>query len=207
MSIQGIGQSYMPMQMMNRGQGQGFDSSSIDTGQMFEDADANGDGVLSIDETPLNDNMFSKADADGDGELTQEEMEDMLSSRPPMGMMAGGGMMGSGMMSMGGSGSMDIEQLFAEEDTDEDGTISAEETSLPEEMFSALDKDGDGKVTSDELEQAIAEKKEQASGSMHGRNFYQTSGISAYQDTIDAFISNMTFGEGSAIDSFLGITA
>lgn len=198
MNIQGIGQQYMGMttQMMNRNQG-GVNPADMDVGQLIKKADQNGDGVLSIDETPMSEDMFGNADADGDGLLTQAEMEEMLASGPPPGM--GGGMMG--MPGMGGlGGGPDIQSLLSREDQDEDGSISSEETGLPEALFSKLDADGDGKVTAEELEQARAEKE---TGMSQG-SLTQTTAASAYQSAVTQYLSYLEVDENASLSSFMG---
>lgn len=78
MNIQGVS-SYNIYSSMNL---QGSSSTSTDfeqalmsSSEIMEKDDADGDGVLSIDETPLTEEMFSDADTDGDGYLTLEEIQ------------------------------------------------------------------------------------------------------------------------------------
>lgn len=188
MNIQGIGQQYMGMttQMMNRNQG-GVNPADMDVGQLIEKADQNGDGVLSIDETPMSEDMFGNADADGDGLLTQAEMEEMLASGPPPGM---GGM----------GGGPDIQSLLSREDQDGDGSISSEETGLSEALFSKLDADGDGKVTMEELEQARAEKE----AGMNQGSLKQATAASAYQSAVTQYFSYLEVDENASLSSFMG---
>jgi Ca2+-binding EF-hand superfamily protein len=56
-----------------------------DADSIMENDDANSDGVLTIDETPLTEEMFATADEDGDGELSSEELEAYVTSAPGAG--------------------------------------------------------------------------------------------------------------------------
>ena len=49
--------------------------------RIVEQDDANGDGVLSVDETSMDSEMFSAIDADGDGSLTVEELTEDMEAR------------------------------------------------------------------------------------------------------------------------------
>jgi len=104
MNIQGIGQSFSAYPSMSmrgsQGMNRGFEPPSADS--IMEKDDANLDGVLTVDETPMSEEMFSDSDSDSDGQLNTQELEDMLSNGPPpmMGGM-GQGMTGGG---MGGAG-------------------------------------------------------------------------------------------------------
>jgi len=101
----------------------------------MESDDANLDGVLTVDETPMSEEMFSDADSDSDGQLNASELEEMLSNGPPPPPMMGGGE-GQGMMAGGMGGGMGGAQpILDAEDTDEDGSISSEESSLSSEVF------------------------------------------------------------------------
>ncbi|MFH1153040.1 MAG: EF-hand domain-containing protein [Pseudomonadota bacterium] len=51
----------------------------------------------------------------------------------------------------------DVTQLIEKEDTDLDGKLSLEETSLSQDMFSSADADSDGLLSTDELEQMLAQ--------------------------------------------------
>ena len=52
--------------------------------------------------------------------------------------------------------SIDATAIIEKEDTDENGVLSVEETSLTEEMFSDADTDSDGTLTLEELEEMLA---------------------------------------------------
>ena len=178
----------------------------LDAASLLEKDDANTDGMLTIDETPLAEEMFSQADTDADGKLTLEEMEEMLATgvQSPTGEAGRGGGPGG----PGGPGQMDAASLIEEEDSDEDGTISSTETSLAEELFSLIDEDGDEKLTLDELEKALEAQQAETKKESATANFKQTMGISAYRDAISSFLSSLSVDQnGSKIESLLEITA
>lgn len=197
MNIQGMGQQITAWQTTTMSQNQGK-ASQMDAATLFSKDDANADGVLSIDETPLSEDMFSDADTDADGSLTLEEMEEMLASAPPpmMGPPPGGG-------GMEGSGGMNFASLLEAEDSDEEGTIRTEETSFSQEIFSALDTNQDGTILAEELAQAVSGGN-LSENQTQTRNFNQTTAISAYQEAINSFLSEMASGSaGSTSDYFL----
>lgn len=213
MNIQGIGQSYTafrPPGMGGKMGGNGFDPSNIDSGQIMEKRDANLDGVLTADETPMNSDMFSKADTNSDGQLTTEELDEMLSKRPSMSEMRsmmpmmqnmGGGMMPPMGNMMGGgmpSGQLDVNAIFEQEDSDDDGYISSEESLLPEDIFSKIDTDQDGKISADELEKSMEDKKAKMESMMNANtslSLTENAALNAYQSAMDSFINNMLTGQ------------
>jgi len=211
MNIQGVGQQYTSLlsSVVNRNQAEA--PAKMDASQIFTKDDANTDGVLTIDETPLAEDMFSQADTDADGQLTLEEMEEMLAmgARTDMaGMISSMGKPDGGPPPAGGPGKIDATSLIEEEDSDEDGTISAKETSLAEELFSLIDEDGDEKLTLDELEKALEAQQAETKEESATANFKQTMGISAYRDAINSFLSSLSVDQnGSKIESLLEITA
>jgi Ca2+-binding EF-hand superfamily protein len=200
MNIQGIGQSFSayPSTNMRGSQGAsgGFELPSADS--IMESDDANLDGVLSIEETPMDEKMFADADSDSDGLLSSQELEDMLSNGPPP--MMGGGMGGMGPGMMGGEES-GIQSILETEDTDADGSISSEETSLSSEIFSALDTNQDGVISQDELAAAQVGRQEETSSMQEGMSSKQTTGqnqaINAYRQVMESFMGNLT---GSGYD-------
>jgi hypothetical protein len=208
MSIQGLGQSSFAYQSMNmRGNqsagGSAFEPPSSES--IMETDDANQDGVLTIDETPMSESMFADADSDSSGDLNSDELEEVFSNGPPP--MMGGGpppMMGGGPPppsgDVGSTEASELEALLAEEDTDEDGSISAEETSLASEIFSQLDLNQDGILSQDEIQQGMDEHEARMSSSqgMSQTNLTQNAATQAYHDAMTSIMTDLT---GSYDDS------
>lgn len=206
MSIQGLGQSFSSYQSMTSSKGQSAGTSSfemLDTESVMATDDANEDGVLSIEETPMSEEQFGMADADSDGALSTEELDEVFSHGPPP-------MMGGGpppeMGDMDDSGMSDIESLFAEEDTDEDGSISLEETSLDQEIFSALDLDQDGVLSQEEMQAGMDEREARMAGGQGGEaSLTQTTASQAYQVAMESFSSDFADSyTDSLLSSFVG---
>lgn len=182
MNIQGIGPSFSAYQSMNMRGSQGANSSfeppSADS--IMEKDDANLDGVLTIDETPMSEEMFSDADADSDGQLNTQELEEMLSSGPPPPPMTGGGMGGA-------------QSVLDAEDTDEDGSISAEESSLSSEVFSLLDTNEDGVISQDEIEAAQTDRQENMNmmqGLSSNQTVSQDQAVNVYRQVMESLMTN-----------------
>ncbi|ACN15202.1 conserved hypothetical protein [Desulforapulum autotrophicum HRM2] len=194
MNIQGIGQSFSAYQSTSTRSSQeasgGFELPSADS--IMGSDDDNGDGVLSLEETPMDENMFSDVDSDSDGLLSSQELEDMLSNGPPP--MMGGGMGGMMAGGMGGAES-GIQSILDAEDTDEDGSISEAESSLSSEIFSTLDTNQDGVISQDEMEAAQADSQENMN-SMQGMPSTQTSGqsqaVNAYRQVMESLMTNLS---------------
>ncbi|MEL6485767.1 MAG: hypothetical protein AAFQ13_01295 [Pseudomonadota bacterium] len=116
-------------------------------GPGFEQADANGDGIITLDEAKAKSaERFAKMDANADGALSREDREARAAQR------------------------------FAESDTNQDGEISPEEMTVAREkreaeraerraerqamMFERLDTDGSGGLSQAELEAGKAMRAE-----------------------------------------------
>lgn len=91
--------------------------------------DQDGDGLVSADEFPGDEDQFRELDIDGDGYLDEAEAP----GRPPR----------------GGPRPTDI---MAEFDEDGDGLLSATEFPGPEDHFTAMDADQDGYLSAEELQ-------------------------------------------------------
>ena len=193
MNIQGLGQSFSAYQSMsmrgNQGVNSSFEPPSADS--IMEKDDANLDGVLTIDETPLSEDMFSDADSDSDGRLNILELEEMLSNGPPPPMRGGG--KGQGMMAGGGMGG--APPIPDAEDTDEESSISSEESSLSSEVFSFLDTNKDGVISQDEIEAAQTDRQENMN-MMQGLSSNQTvshdQAINVYRQVMESLMTSFS---------------
>ena len=184
MNIQGIGQSFSAYQSMNTRSTQGTSSSfeppSADS--IMEKDDANLDGVLTVDETPMSEEMFSDADSDSDGQLNTQELEEMLSNGPPPPPMMGG--------EMGG-----VQSILDAEDTDEDGSISSEESSLSSEVFSLLDTNEDGVISQDEIEAAQPDRQENMNmmqGLSSNQKVSQDQAMNVYRQVMESLMTDFS---------------
>ncbi len=192
MSIQGLGQSFAAYQPMTvRGSqsagSSAFNPPSVET--VMETDDANQDGVLTIDETPMSEKMFADADSDSNGELSSDELEEVFSNGPPP--MRGSGP--GGMGGPGGTGQSELDALLEAEDTDSDGSISAEETSLNQKLFSTLDLDEDGLLSQDEIQKGMDEheaRMENIQGG--GPDLTQNLAAQAYESAMKSVMTGFT---------------
>ncbi len=131
---------------------QGLDTDEL-ASSILEQDDADGDGVLSLDETPLDEETFNSIDADGDGSITAEELSaDMEANMAE----------GSAPPPPPPNSEMSTDELASSilesTDTDDDSLLSLNETGLDEDTFNAIDSDGDGSLTADELSAYIEEQ-------------------------------------------------
>ena len=208
MNIQGIGQSFSAYQSMSMRGSQGMNSSfdSPNADSIMENDDANLNGVLTVDETPMSEEMFSDADSDSDGQLNTHELEEMLSNGSPP--MRGGGK-GQGMMGGGKGGGMGgAQSILDAEDTDEDGSISSEESSLSSEVFSLLDTNEDGVISQDEIEAAQPDKQENMNmmqGLSSNQTVSQDQAINVYHQVMESLMTNLSSTDyaDSNLGSFL----
>ncbi|QJB56089.1 EF-hand domain-containing protein [Pseudodesulfovibrio sp. zrk46] len=116
--------------------------------------DADGDGLLSLGETPLDEDRFNSIDADGDGFISSEELSaDAESRKEEM------NLMGQLTMQMAGiDPSQMAASIFDQDDADGDGLLTLDETPLSEEIFNSIDTDGDGSISAEELTADIESK-------------------------------------------------
>jgi Ca2+-binding EF-hand superfamily protein len=121
---------------------------------IFEQDDADGDGLLSLEETPLDEDRFSSIDTDGDGFISSEELSSDMQAH--MEQSAAMGQL-SVLMQTGNVEDM-VSSIFEQDDADGDGLLSFEETPLDEEHFNIIDSDGDGYITAEELSADMQDK-------------------------------------------------
>lgn len=135
-------------------QGAQFDLSEL-ASKIIEKKDTNGDGIVSADETGLDSEQFTALDTDASGGLTSDELLAALQATPPPPMM--GKPMDSSEMAS---------KILEEEDVNNDGTISADESKVDSARFNELDTDGNGVLTLDELQAASDSQKTEQTGGM-----------------------------------------
>jgi len=122
---------------------------------IVEKDDADGDGLLSLSETPLDEDRFNSIDADGDGFISAEELsadaKAQQQTNPLMGQLT---------LQMQGidPGTM-ASNIIEQDDADGDGSLSLDETPLSEELFNSIDADDDGFITAEELTNDISSKQ------------------------------------------------
>jgi hypothetical protein len=142
---------------------------------IVEQDDQDGDGFLSLSETPLDEDRFNEIDADGDGlisadELSADAQEHMSENPPPM--------QGTEGMAMGGSAGS------AQSSGSSDGESSDED-------YDQYDLNEDGVVTLDELMQAFRQGDQSLQSLFDGMDsgtsdLIQRLANEAYQAQIDA---------------------
>lgn len=211
MNINGMGGAqfspYQAQAMQGSGRGRpGGKPASMDVSEVIKTKDTNADGVLAANEIGMPDKIFAKADVDSDGLLTQKELEDMLANGARPGGMGRPNGVGGRQGGMGGMGKIDAQALLDDNDSDEDGTISAEESGLTEEFFSNLDTNQDDKISVDEIEKRLSSRSE---GSFMGSDpgLMQAKALSAYQEAMNHYMSNFSADTNMNISSFLGTIA
>lgn len=151
----GVSGTGLTLQQMVRGSQKSPDEM---TAFIVEKDDADGDGLLSLKETPLDEDRFNAIDADGNGFISAEE----LSADAQQRMEDKNAMMGqlSCLMQEADPDEM-AASIFERDDADGDGLLSLKETSLDEDRFNSIDTDGDGFITAEELSTHMQENAAQ----------------------------------------------
>jgi Ca2+-binding EF-hand superfamily protein len=165
--------------------------------------DADGDGVLTLEESGVDAAAFSKADTNGDGLVTKEELVAMVGGGKPEGRpSAMDGEMGP---PPGGSVGDMAAAIMEELDSDSDGGLSSSEAGASEEEFDALDTNKDGVVSQAELEAAMTTimGAVQQSGLGFGAEAVNAAGgMAAYRQEMDRLILGaLTVEESDSSDS------
>jgi len=205
MSISGIGTgmlSGMSQDMFAKmSPSGGMDQGVEDFAQsLVERRDADGDGLLSRDETGLKEDTFGGMDSDGDGLLSsdelsahmKEQLEQMSSMMGPLNML---------MQSLkeGNSSGRIATSIVQEQDADGDGLLSLDETGMDEEIFGEVDADGDGYVSAEELSAGIEQAAERI-GAMDGGLGMNTQELDK-TSTGDELLENAGGNSGSSGES------
>jgi Ca2+-binding EF-hand superfamily protein len=129
----------------------------FDPAAMFRRMDANGDGIVTLDEIPSDRRegfagLLSRADTNGDGKLSRDEFDKARS------LFAGRFGRGSAQNDPNDrpESAPAASAVFLALDRDGDGRLSADEIRNSPDSLAALDKNGDGSIAADELGRAPA---------------------------------------------------
>jgi Ca2+-binding EF-hand superfamily protein len=154
---------------------------------IFEQDDADGDGLLSLEETPLDEDRFSSIDTDGDGFISSEELSSDMQAH--MEQSAAMGQL-SVLMQTGNVEDM-VSSIFEQDDADGDGLLSFEETPLDEEHFNIIDSDGDGYITAEEQTAAASSGSSGSSGETDEEEYDEydlnEDGVVSVEELLQAF--------------------
>jgi len=126
---------------------------------ILEQDDADGDGLLSLSETSLDEDRFNEIDSDGDGYISAEELS--ADAKSHMQQNAAMGQL-SVLMQSGNSDEI-AASILEKDDEDGDGLLSLSETSLDEDRFNEIDSDGDGYISAEELSADMQENMAEGS--------------------------------------------
>lgn len=136
-----------------RSRGKGRATSRL-ASAMMDELDSDDDGKLSASETPLSQTAFGALDTDGDGAISMRELRAGLRSKRDelihlMGEDSANGDQTTGPTAEQAAGVAAL--LLKNGDKDGDGSLSASEAELSDDVFGGLDTDRDGKLSSAEL--------------------------------------------------------
>ncbi|BCS87954.1 EF-hand domain-containing protein [Pseudodesulfovibrio sediminis] len=158
MSISAIGSGSALGQMTGLSRSEKPSSDDI-AASIFERDDADGDGLLNLDETPLDEERFNSIDTDGDGFITAKEltadieanMAEGMPVAPPGAQEQAATATGSG--SADSSSSSENEEEYDTYDLNEDGVVTLDELlqafqSGDSSLKSVFESLGDGAVSS-----------------------------------------------------------
>jgi len=129
--------------------------------------DRNKDSALTRKESGLSQTAFANADADGDGALSVQELADALANERAL--IAAGLASSDSKDSVTGAliDQIDLvdhmegvtDKLMTLLDKDGDSGLSLKESGLEEELFNQVDADGDGVISSQELTDALVDER------------------------------------------------
>lgn len=126
------------------------DNKAKSVDEIFSQDDQDGDGLLSVEETPMDEASFTEADADGDGYLSEEELQESIDARMTQLM----NQLNSGSFSADIQSQIEemVSNFVSDKDTDGDGSLTQDESGMDDEMFASIDTDGDGVLSLEELQ-------------------------------------------------------
>ncbi len=120
--------------------------------RIMSDKDADGNGLMSLQESGLTEDQFGNIDADGDGSATSDELTTALKSKREEMMSKIKQHFDANPEELATRMSA---RIMEEQDADGDGGLSLEESGLDDEDYASIDTDGDGSVNSAELGEAV----------------------------------------------------
>lgn len=119
----------------------------------IQDKDSDGDGMLSLTESGLEEDVFIKSDSDGDGLLTQTEIAADIDSKIEeyVSKIQSANQQALQSTSADFNPSNISANIVDKRDKDGDGMVSESETRMDAKSFKAADADGDGLLSADEI--------------------------------------------------------
>ncbi|NLO06943.1 MAG: hypothetical protein GX131_14045 [candidate division WS1 bacterium] len=130
--------------------------------EYLEANDANGDGMISLEEFAAEDHVFIRIDADGDGLISREEAIAAEATRHQQ-----QGTRGQFQATVDPAERW--QRMLDHVDADKSGTVSQDEFSGPDHAFTRLDADGDGQLTEAEVLAAAPRMQQRQDGEGGGR--------------------------------------
>lgn len=130
-AVNGSGSSFGLAEMMQTRRRERPDPDEM-AASIVEKDDKDGDGLLNLSETPLDQDRFDAIDADGDGfisadELSADAKEHMAETPTGTQGMAMGGASGSARSSSGSGGGESSDEDYDQYDLNEDGVVTLDE--------------------------------------------------------------------------------
>lgn len=135
-NVWGAAMEAMRGQQKQSGQGMFEDMA----GQLINDNDTDGDGLLSVKEMDISEDQFAELDTDGDGQVSSDEIATGLADHA------------QGLRDLVNPAAQFAQHLLAQFDADGDEALSFDESGLAEDDFALVDTDGDGSLSAEEIE-------------------------------------------------------